>query len=72
LVAVLRNGRVDMADFILNALCTAWIYCISLAAIFGLKKAPKDVRILLTCLIIILFSIVNAFIMNVKENTLNI
>jgi hypothetical protein len=41
-----------------------------LAGIVSLKKAPKDVRIILISLIVILFGLVNAFVMNIKEKTL--
>lgn len=59
-----------MSEFLLNVILTAWIYCLTLAGIFSLKKAPKDVRIVLICSIIILFSIFNAWVINIKEKTL--
>lgn len=59
-----------MSDFLLNIVLTAWKYCVFLAAIFSLKKAPKDVRIFLICSIIILFSVLNAWVININLKTL--
>lgn len=59
-----------MSDFISNTFCAVWMYCVVLAGIVGLKKAPKDVRIILISLMIILFGLVNAFVMNIKEKAL--
>jgi len=59
-----------MSDFILNTFCTVWMYCVVLAGIVSLKKAPKDVRIILIALMIILLGLINAFVMNIKEKTL--
>ena len=59
-----------MSDFISNTLLTAWIYCLFLAGIFSVRQASKNIRIFLICLIIILFSVFNAWVMNIKEKTL--
>lgn len=59
-----------MSDFFGNTVSTAWMFCLFLAGMFSIKQTSKKFRIFLICSIIILFSVFNAWIMNIKENTL--
>ena len=59
-----------MSDFFWNIFSTVWMYVLSLAGIYSVKQTPKKICIFLICLIIILFSVLNAWVMSIKENTL--
>lgn len=61
-----------MSDFLCFALATAMAYFFSLAGIEYAQDKPKDIKILLICLITVVLSVFNAWAITVNQNKIPI